>query len=72
MQRQFATTGSINREKRRTIETTLRFVNSQGLAVGPESLQKLFVLFSSEPDGPHLSYHHGPAENRGDKEHREN
>jgi hypothetical protein len=72
MERELAATGSINREKRRAIETSLRFVNPKRLPVSAKSLQKPLILFSGEPDDPHFGYHHGPAENRGDKKHREN
>jgi hypothetical protein len=50
----------------------LRFVNPKRLPVSAKSLQKPLILFSGEPDDPHFGNHHGPAENRGDKKHREN
>jgi hypothetical protein len=72
MKRHFLTTGAINIENRRTWKARVFFEQPQWLSILPECSQKTRVLFSGEPDHAQFGDHDRPAEDRNDREEKEN
>src|SRR5205823_14239330 len=72
MKRHLLTTGAINIENRRAGEARIFFEQPQRLSILPERKQKTRVLFSGELDHAQFRNHDRPAEDRNDREEKEN
>jgi hypothetical protein len=71
MKRHFLATRAINIENRRTGEARVLFEQPQWLSILPEREEETRVLFSRELDHAQFCDHDRPAEDRNDREEKE-